>query len=179
MTQPRIAPGGLRDIGLFGWTFSRITARLTGTTPPNLFRTIGRQRRMFRGWVRFAATMMPRGTLPRRETELVILRVAHLRDCAYEWRHHVHLGHRSGVSEADVQRVMDGPDADGWNDRERTLLTAVDMLHRDGDLDDATWTALRGHLDEPTCIEFLMLAGHYEMLATVINTLRIQPDQPR
>ena len=68
-----------------------------GTSPPNLFLTLGRHRKLFRGWLRFAGRLMPGGKLPRRETELVILRVAHLRSCQYEFDHHVHLGRRAGL----------------------------------------------------------------------------------
>lgn len=179
MTAPRIAPGTRRQVGAPAWAFAVIAGRVTGTTPPNLFLTLGRQRRLFRGWLRFAGRLMPGGTLPRRESELVILRVAHLRSCAYEFEHHVRLGRRAGVTPADVERVRAGADADGWSPRERALLRAVDRLHRDQDLDDDAWAELRGHLDEPTAIEFCLLVGHYEMLATVIHTLRIQPDRPR
>jgi alkylhydroperoxidase family enzyme len=59
------------------------------------------------------------------------------------------------------------------------LLRAVEALHTTGDLDDATWDAVRAHLDEAQCIELCMLVGHYEMLATTIAALRIQPDPPR
>lgn len=176
---PRIAPGTRKDVGLFGWVFARISGLVTRTNPPNLFLTMGRRRSLFRGWLFFAGRLMPGGKLPRRDTELVILRVAHLRSCAYEFEHHVRMGRRVGVTTDDVTRVQAGPDAPGWTDRERALLTAVDALHTDGDVDDTTWTLLRTHLDEPLAIEFLLLAGHYEMLATFINTLRIQPDRHR
>jgi hypothetical protein len=36
---------------------------------------------------------------------------------------------------------------------------------------------VRAHLDEGQTIEFLLLVGHYEMLATTINTLRIESDR--
>jgi alkylhydroperoxidase family enzyme len=75
--------------------------------------------------------------------------------------------------------VKQGPDADGWTAREQALLQAVDALHRERDLDDATWTDLREYLTEPETIEFLLLVGHYEMLATFLLTLRVQPDRHR
>lgn len=178
-TAPRIGPGGRRDVGLVTWALSHGAGRAQGTGPPHLFLTLGRHRRLFRGWLRFAARLMPLGTLPRRETELVILRVAHLRRCAYEWEHHRHLARRAGVTAADVERVEAGPAADGWTERERAVLTAVDALHADGDLDDDTWADLRRHLDERAAIELVLLVGHYEMLATAIGTLRIQPDRRR
>lgn len=175
----RIAPGGRQDVGVIGWAIARVSGLVTGTTPPNLFLVLGRHRRLFRGWLRFAGRLMPGGTLPRRDTELVILRVAHLRGCAYELEHHRHLAARAGLSESDIGRAFEGPDAPGWDERERTLLMAVDQLHHDGDLADDTWQQLRRHVDERQAIELVMLAGHYEMLATFINTLRIPPDARR
>lgn len=174
---PRIGPGTRRELGVTTWALARIGGRITGTNPPNLFTTLGRHHGLFRGWLVFASRLMPRGRLPRRETELVILRVAHLRDCAYEFDHHVRLGAQAGVHEADVQRVVAGPGAPGWSAREQALLAAVDELHATGDLTDARWAALRRHLDERLTIELLMLVGHYEMLATFLNTVRIQPDR--
>jgi alkylhydroperoxidase family enzyme len=49
----------------------------------------------------------------RREAGLIILRVAHLRSCEYEFAHHVALSRRAGVHAADVTRVQDGPSAAG------------------------------------------------------------------
>jgi AhpD family alkylhydroperoxidase len=176
---PRIAPGGRRDVGLFAWTFGRVAGRVAGTNPPNLFLTMARQRKLFRGWLFFAGRLMPGGSLPRRETELLILRVAHLRGCAYEFEHHVRLGRRAGVTTADVERVQKGPDADGWSARERALLTAADELVGARRLDDPTWDELRAQLPEPQIVEFLMLVGHYDMLATFLLTLGVQPDRHR
>jgi AhpD family alkylhydroperoxidase len=179
MTGPRITPGDRRDVGRMNWVISRVAGRAGGTGPPHLFLTLGRQRKLFRGWLRFARHLMPGGTLPRRESELVILRVAHLRDCRYEFEHHVRLGRRAGVDADDVERVVAGPEAPGWSPRERAMLAAVDQLHRDGDVDDRVWDDLRAHLDERAAIELVVLAAHYEMLATVIATLRVEPDIER
>jgi AhpD family alkylhydroperoxidase len=175
-TAPRIAPGSRRDVGPFASAVAGIAGRVAGTGPPNLFLTLGRHRGLFRGWLWFAGRLMPGGKLPRRDTELVILRVAHLRDCRYEFDHHVRLGRRAGIGAEDVRRIVDGPDAAGWNARDRTLLQAVDELHGGGDLTDQTWQALQAELDERRLIELIFLVGHYEMLATFINTVRIQPD---
>jgi AhpD family alkylhydroperoxidase len=180
MTAPRIAPGGRRDVGLFNWLFAVVSARGAGTAgPPNLFLTLGRQRRMFRGWLHFSGTLLFGGRLPRRDTELVILRVANLRQCAYELEHHRHLAARAGLTAADIDRAAEGPTAAGWAPRQQAILTAVDELHRDGTLSDAAWAALAEHLDERTIIELVVLAGQYEMLATTIAALGIEPDRRR
>ncbi|MEU1813311.1 carboxymuconolactone decarboxylase family protein [Micromonospora aurantiaca (nom. illeg.)] len=176
MTGPRISPGSRRDVGSFGWLLSQAAGRVTGTGPPNLFLTLGRHRPLFRGWLRFARRLMPGGVLPRRETELVILRVAHLCACRYEFDHHLRLAQRAGVIDAEIERLTSDDVGGGWSTREQAVLAAADALVRDRDLDDERWAALRAHLDERECIELSMLAGHYVMLATTIMTLRIQPD---
>ncbi|MFI0357535.1 carboxymuconolactone decarboxylase family protein [Actinomadura sp. 9N407] len=179
MTGARVRPGRLGDVGLFTHVFAKVAGRTAGTGPPNLFLTLGRQRRMFHAWLWFASSLMPGGRLSRRESELVILRVAHLRDCRYELEHHERLGRRAGIGPAELDRIALGPDADGWTPRQRALLTAVDDLHGNRTLGDGSWARLRVHLTEPECVELCMLAEHYQMLATVIAALRIQPDGPR
>ena len=181
MTEPapRIAPGGLRDVGPVAWVVAQVSGRVTGTTPPNVFLVLGRNRRLFRGWLRFASKLMPGGRLPRADSELVIVRVAHLAECPYELEQHRRLARRAGLSDADVDRALAGPEAPGWTPRQAVLLRAVDELHHDRDLTDATWAALREHLDEPALLELVLLAGHYEMLATALTTLRVPPDRPR
>lgn len=176
---PRIEPGTRSDVGLVSWTIARVAGRVTGGPPPNLFLTLGRHPALFRGWLRFAGRLMPRGKLPRRETELVILRVSHLRECRYEHDHHVQLGRRAGLTDADLARVDEGPAATGWTPREQAILQATDELVRANDVTDETWTRLQAALDNRELIELVLLVGHYEMLATAIGTLRIQPDTPR
>lgn len=175
---PRVAPGTLGEVGVFAWLAARVGGVRARTGPLNLFLTLGRHRGLFCGWLWFAGRLMPRGRLPRRETELVILRVAHLRGCAYEYQHHLRVGRSVGLSKSDIAGACEGPSHPGWSLRERAILDAVDALHADGDMDDPTWERLRQHLDDRECIELCMLAGHYQMLATVITALRIQPEQP-
>lgn len=176
---PRIAAGTRHDVGLPNWLVCRVLGVVGRTPPPNLFTTLGRHRRLFRGWLRFAGRLMPGGTLPRRETELVILRVAHRRSCAYEWEHHVRLGRRAGVTASEIDRLQGALDTGGWHGRDAALLAAVDELHERGDLGDDTWAALTTHLSDQEAIEAVLLVGHYEMLATAITTLRIAPDPHR
>ena len=88
----------------------------------------------------------------------------------------VRLGRRAKLTPADVERVRQGPDAEGWTPRQRALLRAADELHESRDIGEAAWGPLREHLDDTRTIELCMLVGHYEMLAMTINALGIQPD---
>jgi AhpD family alkylhydroperoxidase len=178
VSAPRIAPGTRREIGIVNAAIAGVLGKAMGTTePPHIFTTLGRHPRLMRGWLRFASRLMPGGRLPRRDTELVILRVAHNTGCEYEGRHHRPMAERAGLSAAEVARVADGPGAGGWSPRQAALLRAADELHADGVIGDALWADLTDHLDEPDLIELCMLVGHYEMLAMTLNTLRVQPDE--
>lgn len=175
----RVAPGTRRQIGLPAWLLVRVLGRAAGTGPPHLFLTLARHRGLFRGWLRFAGRLMPRGRLPRRTTELVILRVAHRRECAYEFDHHVRLGRRAGIGPAELAEVTGDGGRPGLTPAERAALAAADQLLDHRDLDDAAWAALRAHFDEVRCLELCLLVGHYDMLATTIRALRIAPDPVR
>ncbi|MET8875559.1 carboxymuconolactone decarboxylase family protein [Nocardia sp. NPDC004604] len=174
--QPRISPGRLRELGPINWVVWQMLSRAAGTDDAHLFSTLGRTKGLFRGWLHFSGRLMPGGRLPRHESELVILRVARLRDCAYEMDHHIRLGRRAGVTPEILERVRTGPSADGWSDKHRALLAAVDELVETRDIGNATWAALAEHYDERSLIEIVLLINQYEGLAATITALRIQRD---
>lgn len=173
---PRIAPGTRHEIGWLNAGIARLAGLATGGRPPHVFTTLARHRGLFRRWLWFAGALMPGGKLPRQETELVILRVAHNTGCEYEWGHHERLGQRVGLSAEEIARVRDGAAAPGWSPRRALLLDAADELHADGAIGDQLWARLSGILSEVELIELCMLVGHYEMLAMSLNSLRVQPD---
>ncbi|GAA5101608.1 carboxymuconolactone decarboxylase family protein [Nocardia iowensis] len=174
--RPRISPGRLRELGPINWVVWQVLSKAAGTDDAHLFSTLGRTRGLFRGWLHYSGKLMPGGRLPRHESELVILRVAHLRGCEYEMDHHIRLGKRAGVTPEILDRLRTGPDAPGWSDKHRALLAAVDQLVRTRDLDDAHWTSLAEHYDERSLIEIVLLVNQYEGLASTITALRIQRD---
>jgi alkylhydroperoxidase family enzyme len=177
--MPRIAPGGRAEIGLINAALARGAGLFTRSDPPRIFTTLGRHRRLFRRWLWFAGALMPGGKLPRADTELVILRVAHNAGSEYEWAQHERMAQRVGLSETEVARVREGAAAPGWSERQAALLAAADEMHAEGRIGDGLWERLSGHLDEVRLIELCMLIGHYEMLAMTLNTLRVEPDFPR
>jgi alkylhydroperoxidase family enzyme len=175
--QPRIPPGDRSQIGIVNHTLARALGTAAGTGPPNIFTTLGRHRRLFRRWLRFAGALMPGGRLPRADTELVILRVAHNCGSEYEWRHHERLGALAGLSDDEIALVRQGAEARGWTARQALLLRAADELHAPArSISDELWAGLSAELDERELIELCMLVGHYEMLAMTLNALRVAPD---
>ena len=176
--SPRISPGTRREIGWVNYGIARASGLAVGGAPPRIFTTLARHRGLFRGWLFFAGRLMPSGKLPRQDTELTILRVAHLTGSEYEWSHHERIGRQAGLSAEEIARVRSGPEAPGWSERQALVLRAVDQLHRDRRIDDEVWDELARIFDEPELIELCMLTGHYEMLAMTLNSLEVVPDPP-
>ena len=83
----------------------------------------------------------------------------------------------AGISDEEIARVTQGPDAPGWDAFERALLTAADELHRDACIGEATWAALAERYDERQLVEVPMLVGHYHMVAFTLNSLGVQREE--
>ena len=173
---PRITPGTRPQIGWINYGIARVIGAATGGAPPNIFLTLALHRTLFRKWLRFASGLMPGGKLPRDESELLILRVAHATGCDYEWHHHENIGLTAGLSAEEIERVREGPEAEGWSPRRRAMLRAADELLADNFISDSVWAELRAELSETRLIELCLLVGHYEMLAGTLNSLKVQPD---
>src|SRR5215470_10682026 len=76
---------------------------------PNVLATLARHPRLLKAWYGFAAHVIGDSTLPAREREIVILRVASLCRSAYEWAQHVVMARGAGLSDDDIVRVRRGP----------------------------------------------------------------------
>lgn len=177
LPAPRIAPARVSELPLPLRPLVAIAGRVVGGPPPNIFTTLARHGRLFVPWLMFAGRLMPGGVLPRRESELLILRTAHNCGSRYEWNHHERLGRKAGLTADEIERVRRGPAADGWSERERLLLGAADELHENRMIGEETWSGLRRLLGERELIEVPMLVGHYAMLAGTLLSLGVQPEQ--
>lgn len=172
----RLPPAGWRELGLVNWALCKLLSRGAGVPEAHLFTTLARQRGLFRAWLLFSGRLMPGGRLARLDTECVILRVAHLKGCAYERDHHVRIGRRVGITPALLAAIEQGPEADGLSVRQRALLAAVDDLVERGNVSEPLWQALRSELDAAQLVELCLLVGQYQMLASTIATLGIERD---
>ena len=122
----RIPPGGRRELGLVNYVISRIAARQVRAPHMHLFEVLGQHKMLFLTFLPYAGQLLNKGKLPKTETELVILRVGHLRGSEYELQQHRRLARSRGVDDALQAKIFEGPDAEGLTSRQRALLRAVD-----------------------------------------------------
>jgi alkylhydroperoxidase family enzyme len=175
MTEPRIPP--LPREGRDPRT-EELLASLRGAdgSELNIFATLARHPKLFKRWVAFGGMLLYGGTLPPRDRELLILRTAVRCGAHYEWGQHVAIARDAGLSDDEIGRVVDGPDAEGWSAPDAALLRATDELHDQSRIGDATWSDLAGRYDEQQLIELCMLVGQYHLVAFTLNTLGVEPE---
>jgi alkylhydroperoxidase family enzyme len=116
-------------------------------------------------------------TLSVRQRELIILRVAHARDAAYEWAQHAFLAGEVGISPEDVARVRSGPAVSGWDDVEAALLTATDELLAGARIGDATYASLATALSTRQIMDVVFTVGAYDVLAMALRTFDVELDE--
>lgn len=108
---------------------------------------------------------------------MLVLRTAWNCRSEYEWGQHVVVGRKVSLTEDEIQRVREGPDAEGWSPEDALLLRAADELHNDFSLSDTTWGQLVDLYNEQQLIELPIVVGHYQLMAMVLKSLNIQRDE--
>jgi AhpD family alkylhydroperoxidase len=115
-------------------------------------------------------------TLPPRQRELVMMRVAALRQCSYEWAQHVFLARDAGLTDLEIAWIAWGPDAPVWDELDANVLRAVGDLDRDGVIADETWAVLVEHLDTQQILDIIFTTGAYATIAWMVQSMGIDLD---
>ncbi|OBI47497.1 4-carboxymuconolactone decarboxylase [Mycobacterium kyorinense] len=174
----RIPSGRFRELGPINWVLAKLGARTVRAPEFHLFTTLGQRRLLFWAWAFYGARLL-RGRLPAVDTELVILRVAHLRACEYELQHHRPIARRRGLDAQTQDAIFGWPEAsEGLTDRQQALLRATDDFIVNRTISDEVWQQLSAHLDRRQLIEFCLLAAQYDGLAATMSALAIPLDHP-
>ena len=122
----------------------------------------------------FGKHLLVESTLSARARELIVLRVAWLIKCEYEWHYHVGYAAHLGMSLDEIAEIKVGPDATGWNANDRAVLCAVDELWSGSRVSDATWQELSRELDRQQLMDLVFTIGQYVMLSWSIEALGIE-----
>lgn len=142
----------------------------------NVLGTLARHPTLTRAYHTFNGHVLFATTLSLRQRELLVLRVAALRQAEYEWAQHVVIGEDVGLAPDEIARVADGPDAPGWSPFDAALLRSVDELVGDAKIADPTWRVLAGELDDQQLMDLVFTVGAYDLLAMAMRSFRIELD---
>ena len=144
---------------------------MRGADTNNALSTLAHHPALAKAFLRFNVHLLTSSTLPARIRELAILRVAHRRQCAYEWSHHVRMAKDEGVTDDQIAALQRGEAADAFV---RAVITGVDELDEKSELSDETWAALGERLNDQQRMDFVFTVGCYVLLAMAFNTFGIQ-----
>jgi len=128
------------------------------------------------GFLTFNRHLLYESALEERAKELLVLRVAWLLRCDYEWAQHAIVAEQIGIAPDEIEAVKAGPDAGGWDDADRHLLRAVDGLVGQGTIDDTTFAELAQQYDDAGILDLVFTVGGYATLAMGLNVARVPLD---
>ncbi|MDH4145936.1 MAG: carboxymuconolactone decarboxylase family protein [Acidimicrobiia bacterium] len=124
----------------------------------------------------FANAVLTECSTPRRQRELVILRMGWNCQAVYEFGQHTMYGMAHGVTAEEVAAVTRPLVMHPWADDDRVLLQMVDDLHADDCVSDATWSELSDRWSTPEIFEFVMAALCYRVVSGFLNTCGVELD---
>jgi len=143
----------------------------------SIFPTFARHPDLFQAWLRLGGYLLTSGKLSGPDRELLILRTAVNCRSSYEWGQHVRISLAGDMDRETIDRVLEGPDAEGWSEHEAALLRAADELHEASRISDGTWEKLAEAYDTEKLIEVAMVVGHYHMVAFALNSFGVELDE--
>jgi alkylhydroperoxidase family enzyme len=143
----------------------------------NVWATIVNDPKMMEAWSPFALYTLRGSTLPPREREILMLRIGWLCQAEYLFGHHTVIGKSVGLTDEEIKRITEGPKAPGWDPFDATLLQAVDELHADAFITDATWNALAKRYNKEQLMDVVATVGQYNLLSMFLNSFGVQLDK--
>jgi alkylhydroperoxidase family enzyme len=154
-----------------------VRRRTGGSKGHNVLGTLARHPQLMHAFHTFNGHILFNSTLSPRQRELLILRVAALREAEYEWEQHVVLAAEAGLDEEEIARIADGPEAPEWSATEAAMLWAVDELVSEAMVCTATWQKLACALDEHQLMDLVFTVGAYDLLAMAFRSFGVELDE--
>jgi len=150
-----------------------------GGSSINIFKTIASHPKLMKNWSPFLSYIGNRTRLPKRDREIVILRIGWLCQAEYIWGQHAIVVKEVGLSDEEFKRITKGPDAEGWSEFESTLIQAVDELYLNTFIGDKTWKLLSEKYNDRKLMDFICTVGEYNHISMFLNTVGVQLEEDK
>ena len=145
--------------------------------PLNIFATLAHHPKLMKRWLVFGNHVLAKSTLPPRDRELLILRTVELPRAVRVGRSTSRSRATSGITDDEIARVADGPDAAGWDPFDALLAArGRRAARRRSALTDATYAALAERYDEQQLLDLVFTVGQYHLVSMALNTFRVERD---
>ena len=142
----------------------------------NVFKVLAHHPQLVKRWTPFAGHVLSKQSLPFRDRELLILRIGWLNQAEYEIAQHELIAKRGGLSDADIARLKQGPEAEGWTEHEAALLQLTDDLYENSVVSDATWATLAKKHSTEQLMDAVFTVGQYNLVSWALNSFGVPLD---
>lgn len=140
-----------------------------------IFKLLAQADAAFPKFAAFTASLWNEAELSPRRRELVILLVARLTDCEYEWFQHEEVARICGISEPEISALKQ-LDLDGFESGEQAMLEFAMLTTERGSPSDQQLAAVREALSDREIIELQLVVAIYAGLAAIMIGLDLELD---
>ena len=146
----------------------------------NLFRALVHSPNAARAFSGLGGFIRHKSKADPRLRELAILQVGWLAKSPYEWSHHVKIGYDFGVTDDDIQGLIDDTAGKptGLDETTRLVLKLAREMTLEGGGSEATFTALGAKMSNELLMDLTITIGFYNAVVRILATLQIdvEPD---
>lgn len=155
----------------------RVLTAMAGKRKINVFRMIANSTNCAPEVLALGHSLSRGSSLDPVHREVVILRVAHLTQAAYQWHEHTVVAKRVGFTQSKIDAVAAYPvagEVPEFDSFERTLLDFTDAVVATATAPDELFDVVRAEYDESRLVELVLLIGFYMMVGRVMNTFQLE-----
>ena len=174
LSEPRIHPQKESEWDEDARTLIEGFKKISKGPVTNIMATLANYSKLYKRWRVFGNHILFKSSLPPRDREILILRIGWLCQAEYEWGQHVIIGKRAGLNDEEIIQIIEGPNAEGWDAFDATLVRAVDELYIDSFITDATWQKIAVKYNKHQLIDLVFTVGQYNLVSMALNTLGVQ-----
>jgi alkylhydroperoxidase family enzyme len=108
--------------------------------------------------------------------ELALIQVGYAANSPYEYAHHIEIGARFGVTDADVRAVAEetAGKSSSLEPIARAVLRAAREMTAGNAISDATFAELRKELDNEQLVELIFATGNYIGVSLMLKSMQVE-----
>lgn len=146
--------------------------------PSPLLRTLARHAPAVFGVAPLARYIRREAVATAVDQVLMALRMAWLSRSEVVWVDQVDVAREFGLSDDELRRVTQGPDA-GWTLGDASVIRAADELYYNAVLSNETWETLANRYNARQLIDIVFTGAEYSLQAMLANSLGLRSDPAR
>jgi alkylhydroperoxidase family enzyme len=145
-----------------------------GSEPGHIHRVVANAPNLLRQWLAMADELRNHTRLDPTLRELAICTVGRLTGAEYEFVHHWNLALGVGVRRDQLEALADFERSPAFNEQERAVIRYAVEATSNVKVGDATFSALRGFLDDRRIMELAMNVAFYNLVVRIIVPMGVE-----